>query len=312
MQLPGPERPGWRVLSIPARAACHHAWRSVTRSTSSAPGKGGGGWQRASSPGNFQGKPEIGVTPAAVTLVCAGVARGERHGPEHPQGSRAGCFVQEAWTQRDSGKARRYSTGEGMAATCQYPQPVWHRGRIRIRVRGGLARTRAGRRRSWGAGGGDPRDTGLGGCVGCGHTLSAALAGRGASPCPREGLSPPAAHGREPAERCSRAGESLRRGQRARGPRGHSGRCRGDGGRARAPGADGGAGVGAAQAAAAVGADSSVFALTAAASRCSERSSAGAASHWGGLGAGAFPREGCSGAEPFHAVLAAAAAVLGM
>ncbi|XP_077046532.1 uncharacterized protein LOC129129803 isoform X12 [Agelaius phoeniceus] len=41
LQLPGPQRPGWRVLSIPARAACHHAWRSVTRSTSSAPGKGG-------------------------------------------------------------------------------------------------------------------------------------------------------------------------------------------------------------------------------------------------------------------------------
>lgn len=242
-------------------------------------------------PGAARNRGDSGV----VTLKRAGIARGKRDSPEHPHGSRAGCFVLEAWRQRNSGKARRYGTGEGMAATFQCPSSLLAPG-------GGSASaasvvslgTEQGMEELGGLEAVTAKTQGWGGCVGCRHTLPASLAVHGVSLCPRVLLGachPPPAHGSEPdaASRALQRKGSVRRGQRARGPREGTGAapgaggdgwpCRGCSGRRWQCECRCRAGEGAA-----CGAD--VFVLTAAASRCSERSSAGAARHPGGLGAG--------------------------
>lgn len=111
-------------------------------------------------------------------------------------------------------KARRCGTGEGMAATCQCPSS-------RLAAGGGSASASwvvsLGHERGWrkrGAGGSDRRNTRLGGCVGCRHTLSAALAVHGASlfPLPCWGAVPHRQHmAASQARRLLRAGHCSRR-----------------------------------------------------------------------------------------------------
>lgn len=171
LQLPGPQRPGWRVLSIPARAACHHAWLSVTRSTSSAPGPWERGVLAASlQPWRFPGGARNRGDSSRGHPAMRGSSRGQtgRAGasPRIPRWVLCAGGVETARLRGSAEIQHRRRHG------CDIPIPLSPSGtggRIRIRVLGGHARTRAGRRRNCGLGGADPRNTRLGGCVGCRH-----------------------------------------------------------------------------------------------------------------------------------------------
>lgn len=131
LQPPGPQRPGWRVLSIPALAACHHAWRSVTRSTSSAPGPWEGGELTASLqpwklPGGARNRGDSERGHAGMRGSSQGQTGQPGASPWIPR--RAGCFVREAWRRWDSGKRGDVVQAKAWLRHASAPHPVWRRG----------------------------------------------------------------------------------------------------------------------------------------------------------------------------------------